>query len=165
MDKMAVPNYSGKPFSRPEWEPAPKHRRAAKSISHSKHATSTRAGVEAAEKHVELNTKMDYASSRPQTSKPTRLVEARSETIALDRGPRKEELKEATARQPAKSVGISHHSPTDPRFDVSKITTHHAEGSSQVKKDRAELPPADRKELARQRLEEKRKRLRKNAPA
>lgn len=163
MDKMAMPNYSGKPFSRPEWEPAPKHHRATKSISHSKHTTSTRAEAEAAEKHGDLNARTTDPSSRSRTSKSARTVEARSDTAALHKVPPRG-VKETLVRQPAKSDAISHHSPTDPRFDMSKITAHHAEGSSQVKKDRAELPPAERKEQARLRLEERRK-LRKNAPA
>jgi hypothetical protein len=59
---------------------------------------------------------------------------------------------------------VANLSPTDPKFDLSKITAHHAEGSAQVKKDRAEILPAERKELARKRIEERR-RLKKNAPS
>lgn len=56
------------------------------------------------------------------------------------------------------------HSPTDPKFDLGKITSHHAEGSTKVKHDRAEMVPVDRKAEARRRLEE-RKKLRKAGPA
>jgi hypothetical protein len=61
---------------------------------------------------------------------------------------------------------MAHHSPTDAKFDLSKITAHHAEGSTQVTKDRVEIGPEARKAKAKKRLEEKqRERLRKNAPA
>jgi hypothetical protein len=75
-------------------------------------------------------------------------------------------VKSGTAKSeaPLKANIASLPSPTDPKFDLSKITAHHAEGSSQVKKDRAEILPVDRKEQARKRLEE-RKKLKKNAPA
>lgn len=159
VDKMAMPNYSGKPFSRPEWEPVPKHQRAAKSISHSKHTISAKTGAEAAKKHVAPSANAAGPGSHSR-------VEARSVATDLHKKSQQEDVKETLVRQSAKSdaISLSHHSPTDPRFDMSKITAHHAEGSSQVKKDRAELPPAERKELARKRIEERRK-LRKNGPA
>jgi hypothetical protein len=52
-------------------------------------------------------------------------------------------------------------SPTDSKFDLSKITAHHAEGSAQVKHDRSQMLPVERKQQARRRLEE-RKKLKKN---
>ncbi|KAH7386819.1 spindle pole body formation-associated protein-domain-containing protein [Phaeosphaeria sp. MPI-PUGE-AT-0046c] len=154
VDKMAMPNFSGKPFSRPEWEPAPKHHRAAKSVSRSKHTV--------AEKHTEPTTRTAETDNRSQMSKAARTV-GLSDATALHKASQKEVAKETLVREPVKPNALSHHSPTDPRFDMSKITAHHAEGSSQVKKDRAELPPAERKEQARKRLEERRK-LRKNGP-
>lgn len=38
-DKMAMPQYSGDPFSRPEWNPPPRQGRAPKSASAAKHTT------------------------------------------------------------------------------------------------------------------------------
>ena len=52
----------------------------------------------------------------------------------------------------------------DAKFDLSKVTAHHAEGSAQVKHDRSQMLPVDRKEQARRRLEE-RKKLRKAGPS
>jgi hypothetical protein len=52
----------------------------------------------------------------------------------------------------------------DAKFDLSKVTAHHAESSAQVKHDRSQMLPVDRKEQARRRLEE-RKKLRKAGPS
>ncbi|KAF1915486.1 spindle pole body formation-associated protein-domain-containing protein [Ampelomyces quisqualis] len=163
IDRMAMPNYSGKPFSRPEWEPAPKQHRASKSVSHTKDTTSLKPALPELQKSAISDTKANAASNRSRTTKVARHIDVRSNpTIASDRHC-KTESKETSVHIPTKADTNSHHSPTDPKFDLSRITTHHAEGSAQVKKDRAEILPVDRKEQARRRLEE-RKKLRKNAP-
>jgi hypothetical protein len=93
--------------------------------------------------------------------KPTRAAESEvSAAPKMDRQPGFELPKAETSK---KADTASHQSPTDPKFDVAKITTHHAEGSAQVKHDRSQMLPVDRKEQARRRLEE-RKRNRKNGP-
>jgi hypothetical protein len=162
MDKMAMPNYSGKPFSRPEWEPAPKHRRATKSVSHTRHTTTKSAAAEI-EKSAGADANVNGGSNRSRTARFAHNVDAPSNAVASTEIQYKAELKETSVPKATKVDTNSHHSPTDPKFDLSRITTHHAEGSAQVKKDRAEILPDDRKEKARRRLEE-RKRLRKNAP-
>ncbi|KAL1608154.1 hypothetical protein SLS60_003093 [Paraconiothyrium brasiliense] len=53
------------------------------------------------------------------------------------------------------NIKASSTSPTDPKFDISKITGHHAEGSSHGKKERWQTLPVDRKEEARRRLAER----------
>lgn len=162
MDKMAMPSYAGKPFSRPEWEPAPKQHRASKSTSQSKHTVYSKIGAGQAEKHTVPDTRADTQGSRSQATRAARSVESRPDASAVAERPHTKETK-TSSYVPAKLDAVSHQSPTDPRFDLSKITAHHAEGSSQVKKDRAEILPAERKELAKRRLEE-RKKLRKNTP-
>jgi hypothetical protein len=165
MDKMAMPNYSTQPFTRAAWNPPPKQHRAAKSLSHSKHTAPSKQADRAAEKPAEWDLDAGSSSnrSRPaarttQDEKPHRNVVASSGTES-----RKVESKVARAEGPKVAEATSLRSPTDPKFDLSKITAHHAEGSSQVTKDRADIPPLDRKELAKRRLEERRK-LRKNTP-
>jgi hypothetical protein len=157
---MAMPTYSGNPFSRPEWEPAPRHR-ASKSISHTKHMATAKAGAGAAKKQVVSESKPDAASSHFRTGRTFRDAEGLPGAATGDDRHARNEIKETSVSVVTKADVISHHSPTDPKFDLSKITAHHAEGSMQVKKDRAEILPMDRKEQARRRLEE-RKKLRKN---
>jgi hypothetical protein len=164
LDKMAMPNYSGKPFSRPEWEPAPRQRRGSKPAPQAKHATSSKLGGAQAEKNTTSGVKMDFSTGRSQAARATRDVEARSSAASVNERHDQKETKVTSVQSSAKADTVSQPSPTDLKFDLSKITAHHAEGSAQVKKDRVEMPPADRKEQARKRLEE-RKRLRKNSPA
>lgn len=151
MDKMALPVASGQPYTRPEWNPPPRQRRASKpapqplpkkdkeplhTVSNSDtHKNSTREGVTSSRRSL-ADRPLEHtdASHRPSVAAPKDLQS-----------------------HPAVS-------PTDPRFDVSRITAHHSEGSTQVKKDRAEMEPVDRKEKARKRLEERRK-LRKTPPS
>lgn len=135
VDKLAMPNYAGEPYSRPEWNPPPKQQRA----THSKQTASRKTDP------GESDMKADSNSHSKSTRK--------ARTTAM---PKADAQKKPTAS--------SHHSPTDPKFNLSKLTAHHAEGSAQVTKDRAEVGPTDRKAEAKKRLEERRK-LRKNAPA
>jgi hypothetical protein len=163
MDKMAVPNYSGNPFSRPEWEPAPRQHRASKSISHTKHIASSKAGSRTTKKQAEPEAKADDWNSHSRAGRTARDAEAQPGPAIVSDRYAKNETRETSVPAVAKADVVSHHSPTDPKFDLSKISAHHAEGSSQVKKDRAEILPMDRKEKAKRRLAERQK-LRKNTP-
>jgi hypothetical protein len=139
LDKMALPIASGMTYTRSEWKPPPKQHRASKSVPN---AVKT-------ENHA-----------RRHADKPAHELEAR--LAALSSKPVKHDPDTSRVEAHKKTESAIHHT-TDSRFDMSRITTHHAEGSTQVKRDRADILPADRKAQARKRLEE-RKRLRKNAP-
>jgi hypothetical protein len=103
-----------------------------------------------------VDTKTGAAKSPSHVSKKSSLdLEAR--LAALSNKTIKRQEKEKVESDTPK------HSPTDPKFDLSKITSHHAEGSAKVKQDWAEMLPVDRKEEARRRLAE-RKKLRKAQP-
>jgi hypothetical protein len=160
LDKMAMPNYSGKPFSRPEWEPAPRQRRAPQA----KHTASSKPGAAQVEKNITSGVKTDASAEHFQAARVTRDAEARPGAASVNERHGQKEAKVTSVQVSAKADTASHLSSTDVKFNLSKITAHHAEGSAQVKQDRVEMPPVDRKELARKRLEE-RKRLRKNSPA
>jgi hypothetical protein len=160
MDKMAMPNYSGKPFSRPEWEPAPKQCRGSKPAPQTKPTASSRPGP----RKADTDARRDVPSSCSQTTRATRSVEAQSSAIIVNERQYSGETKSTSVHVPAKTDTAAHHSPTDAKFDLSKITAHHAEGSTQVKKDRVDIATDDRKAQAKKRLEERRK-LRKNAAA
>jgi hypothetical protein len=166
MDKMAIPSYSGKPFSRPEWEPAPKQRHASKPAPQTKSSASSRLETRKAEMNAASREKRDVTSSRSQTLKATRAIDAQSSATIVNERHYQSETKRSSDGVPAKADAMAHHSPTDAKFDLSKITAHYAEGSTQVTKDRVEIGPEARKAKAKKRLEEKqRERLRKNAPA
>jgi hypothetical protein len=164
VDKLAMPNYSGKPFSRPEWEPATKHSRAAKPIPHAKHTVPPKLEAEWVEKRTVFDAKTEAAASRSRSVKAARDVQDRPNATTVSGRHHTNETKRTNVEVAKKADTVTDLSPMDPRFDLSKITAHHAEGSSQVKKDRAEILPVDRKEQARRRLEE-RKRLRKTPPS
>ncbi|KAF2637753.1 hypothetical protein P280DRAFT_471932 [Massarina eburnea CBS 473.64] len=88
------------------------------------------------------------------------LADAKSELRTSARKSTKPAAIETKPAQPEKEKPkATIYSPTDPRFDMSKITTHHAQGSAQVTKDRVELGAnkADPKEAARRRLAERKK--------
>jgi hypothetical protein len=163
VDRMAMPNYAGQPFSRPEWNPPPRQHRVSKSVSHVKH-TDTSRSYRRAEKPAVADEQADIRRTQDRpTEKATDKLEARLEALrpTVNKNLESEKPEAETTRKPGPVANLS---PTDPKFDLSKITAHHAEGSAQVKKDRAEILPAERKELARKRIEERR-RLKKNAPS
>ncbi|KAH6464577.1 hypothetical protein HBI57_046680 [Parastagonospora nodorum] len=164
VDKMAMPNYSSKPFSRPEWEPAPKSQRATKPTSQTKHAAPPKLEDRRTEKLAASEVKADLSTGHSRPIRAARDVQDRPSAATSSDNHCINEVKKTNVVVPKKTDAVTNHSPTDPKFDLSKITAHHAEGSSLVKKDRAEILPLDRKEQARKRLEE-RKRLRKNAPS
>ncbi|KAF1850934.1 uncharacterized protein K460DRAFT_269149 [Cucurbitaria berberidis CBS 394.84] len=163
MDKMAMPISAGQPYSRPAWNPPPRHQRGIKSVSHAR--------------QMEVS-KLDRRNEKPvsnrEEAEPSHIrflaneqsicpLESNATIATTSKTNEKLAVKQSRTEATKKTVeAADNHSPTDPRFDLSKITSHHAEGSTQVKRDRVELLPGDRKEQARRRLEE-RKKLRKNA--
>jgi hypothetical protein len=163
MDKMAMPNYSGQPYSRPEWNPPPRKHRVSKSVLQTKRPEASRP-----DSRTEKPVVFDKNVGAPQIDNGTTDEHAGKLAARLDafmpKADKMLDLEKPKAETHNKLESASTVSPTDPKFDLSKITTHHAEGSSQVKKDRAEILPEDRKEQAKRRLEE-RKKLRKNAPS
>jgi hypothetical protein len=151
MDKMALPVSTGQPYTRPEWNPPPRQHQVSKSVTQVKSTDASKS-----------NDKTTASEKNERKAEPTRRRER-----ATEKATHVSEL-EATsvASKKNKSDGSkpdasSYHTPADAKFDLSKITAHHAEGSTQVKHDRSQMLPVDRKEQARRRLEE-RKRLRKN---
>jgi hypothetical protein len=121
-------------------------------------SNTARTETHAARRYADKEEKRDRVNE-----KPTHELEAR--LAALSSKPTKKHDMDTSRVEVSKKIEPTVRQPTsDSKFDLSRITTHHAEGSTQVKRDRADLLPADRKAQARKRLEE-RKRLRKNAPA
>lgn len=163
IDKMAMPNYSGQPYSRPEWNPPPRKHCVTKSVSHVKRSDTSRPDNQSEKPAVSDKNADTIQSGDSTTDKRADNLEARLDALMPKAG-RVLDLDLAKAETRNKSGAAVIVSPTDPKFDLSKITAHHAEGSAQVTKDRAEILPEDRKELAKRRLEE-RKKLRKNAPS
>ncbi|KAF1933573.1 uncharacterized protein M421DRAFT_51965 [Didymella exigua CBS 183.55] len=152
LDKRAMPT-AGSPYVNPAWNPPARKQRESKS-------TSQPVGPET----QATRRQMDKVSAKTGAAKTSSHVAGKS---SLDLEARLAALssKASKKQQTDKSeTDTPKHSPTDPKFDLSKITSHHAEGSAQVKHDRAEMLPVDRKAEARRRLEE-RKKLRKAAPA
>ncbi|KAH7087837.1 spindle pole body formation-associated protein-domain-containing protein [Paraphoma chrysanthemicola] len=161
-DKMAMPQYSGDPFSRPEWNPPPRQGRAPKSASAAKHTTALKSDRTMA-KHAAPAQQPEATHHSMVTDRPSRHAVTRPHVTT---GTEQQHKAKTSSTKPdvIPEAKTSLPSPTDPKFDLSKLTAHHAEGSTQIKKDRAEILPVDRKEEARKRLEA-RKKLRKNAPA
>lgn len=160
MDKMALPVSTGVPYTRPEWNPPPKQHRVTKSTSHARQ-TQTAGGVQSRSK-VATATKVEeikVAVSEKHPNASNRDVSAVIRGILEIPSTKTPQLEPQQKREPVAQI-----SPTDPKFDLSKITAHHAEGSTQVKRDKVDMLPADRKEQARRRLEA-RKKLRKNPQA
>lgn len=146
LDKRAMPT-AGSPYVNPAWNPPTKQNRVSKSASHTSKSESQNSRQKMEKAEVEAQTHF--------TEKAELDLEAR--LAALSAKPTKPRDTEKPKDEPA---GLT---PRDPKFDISKITSHHAEGSTKVKHDRAEMLPVDRKAEARRRLEE-RKKLKKAAP-
>jgi hypothetical protein len=156
MDKMALPVSTGQPYSRPEWNPPPKQHRVSKSVSHARSTETTKLNEKAtmpekSDKKAEPMRRRERA-----TEKATYVSELEAISVSSKRVDKQkpEESKVDVSSYPAR---------TDAKFDLSKMTVHHAEGSAEVKHDRSQMLPVDRKEQARRRLEE-RKKLRKAGP-
>jgi hypothetical protein len=138
LDKKAMPT-AGAPYVNPAWNPPAKQHRVSKSKSDPQG----------------IRQQMRMADTKASTHKEELGLEARLAALSTKSTKTKEKENFAS--------GTASLSPPDPKFDVSKITSHHAEGSAKVKHDRAEMVPVDRKAEARRRLQE-RKKLRKAAP-
>ncbi|CAN9419683.1 unnamed protein product [Alternaria alternata] len=157
MDKMALPVSTGQPYSRPEWNPPPKQHRVSRSVSQVKSTETTKSSEKAvvpekSDKKVEPTRRRERA-----TEKATHVSELEATSVSSKRVER-QKLEESKTDASSRSVR------SDAKFDLSKVTAHHAEGSAQVKHDRSQMLPVDRKEQARRRLEE-RKKLRKAGPS
>ncbi|KAJ4358919.1 hypothetical protein N0V95_002625 [Ascochyta clinopodiicola] len=152
LDKRAMPT-AGSPYTNPAWNPPPKKHRVSKTASQT-----TKSESPTVRRQMEkVDAKIGAAKAQSRVAeKPGLELEAR--LAALTAKP----LKKQETEKPKTDAVL--HPPTDPKFDLSKITSHHAEGSAKVKSDRAEMLPVDRKAEARRRLEERRK-LKKAAPA
>ncbi|KAJ4989432.1 hypothetical protein SVAN01_05157 [Stagonosporopsis vannaccii] len=151
LDKRAMPT-AGSPYVNPAWNPPARKHRTPKPASQG-----TKVESQTVRQTIEVSdAKSEATKSRSSSAKqPASDLEAR--LAALSSKSTKNYDTEKSKSETTK------HSPSDPRFDLTKITSHHAEGSTKVKHDRAEMLPVDRKSEARRRLEE-RKRLRKAAP-
>ena len=152
LDKRAMPT-AGSPYTNPAWIPPAKKHRVSKSVSQTARSESQTDRRQMAKVDAKLSTAKAQIHT---TEKPELDLEERLAALSSKTSQKQHSDKPKT--EPAV------HSPTDPRFDLSKITSHHAEGSANVKQDRAEMLPVDRKAEARRRLEERRK-LKKAAPA
>lgn len=141
LDKKAMPT-AGAPYVNPAWNPPAKQHQVSKSKSDPQG----------------IRQQMEKADTKAQghsTHKEDLGLEARLAALSTKSTKTKEKENFAS--------GSTSLSLPDPKFDVSKITSHHAKGSAKVKHDRAEMVPVDRKAEARRRLQE-RKKLRKAAP-
>jgi hypothetical protein len=155
MDKMALPS-AGRPYTRPEWNPPPKQHRTSKSVSNAR-PTRPAESARKQEKNASSEKKEEPPRRKERSAeKPARTTESEAVSLApkMDSKPSIEPPK----AEISKKADLS---PTDSKFDLSKITAHHAEGSAQVKHDRSQMLPVERKQQARRRLEE-RKKLKKN---
>jgi len=144
VDKMALPLSTGMLCSRPEWNPPPKQHQSSKSTSNSRQAIAA-------------------MKDKPRDSSDITQGLGSTYTIGAGRTTKKAVQEDARAFAASRTTSRTG-STSDSKFNVSKITAHHAEGSAQIKHDRAEILPVDRKAEARRRLEA-RKKLRKNCPA
>lgn len=149
LDKMALPiGGGGGSYSRPS---RPVHHRrhgASKSISQaSMPIRETHNGPVNASKHE------SFAGIASISEKPERVLMSSETTKRPDKS--MQNLTSTTHNvEISKPPGTT---PTDSKFDISRITGHHAEGSSQIKKERAPIP-ADRRAKAKQRVAEKQQR-------
>ncbi|KAL1649346.1 hypothetical protein SLS61_006454 [Didymella pomorum] len=152
LDKRAMPT-AGSPYVNPAWNPPARKQRESKSTSQAPRSDSQT-----------TRRQPDKVDVKTGAAKPATHVSGGS---SLDLEARLAALSNKTTKRQEKEKVESDtpkHSPTDRKFDLSNITSHHAEGSAKVKQDRAEMVRVDRKEEARRRLAE-RKKLRKAQPA
>lgn len=163
MDKMAMPVSTGQPYTRPEWNPPPRQHRVSKSVSQVKQTETSRQQEKATV--PERNEKKADPPKRREhiAEKATHTAELAVTSTTTKKDTRRSPAAPKAEAQKTNNA-TSHHSPTDPKFDLSKVTAHHAGGSAEVKEDRSKPTDVDRKELARRRLADRRK-VRKNPSA
>ncbi|KAF1957341.1 hypothetical protein CC80DRAFT_443497 [Byssothecium circinans] len=147
-DRMALPISTGGPsYARPS-RPTQPSRRAPKSRAERKKVAPPTNDIFLAD------AKSEAPPTTARVTKKPAPIETKKEAV------QPEPLKLAVKVDATKPTDYS---PTDPRFNLSKITSHHAEGSAQVTKDRVELGSTtdhtdlDRKQEARRRLLERKK--------
>jgi hypothetical protein len=135
MDRLALPIGSGASFSKPARSTFSRHRASKSLAPTSKLAT---------RKNEDLPSRLEAlkASNRAQPAQKTAHQLTKAE-------PSKAELPKSENAAPRDTKDI--------KFDLSNITAHHAEDSSQIRRDRAMLP-IDRKALAKQRLQDRKQR-------
>lgn len=155
IDKMAMPIASGTSYSRPTRPAQSSRHRVSKSVSQfTKTDTIRTAGqnqlLSLKEPELEAH-KFSGRNTANYTSTDTR-----SKAGLVEKPVPKEPRLDATSAPKLPTGKPS----TDPKFDIAKITSHHAEGSSQVKRDRSGMLDVDRRENATRRLlERKQKKL------
>lgn len=151
LDKRAMPT-AGAPYVNPAWNPPARKHRTPKPVSQGTKSESQtiRQKLETTDAKSEAAKTRTGPAERPASDLEARLA-------ALSSKPKKNNDTEVS------KLGTAKPSPTDPRFDLTKLTSHHAEGSTKVTHDRADMLPVDRKSEARRRLAE-RKKLRKAGP-
>ncbi|KAF1964274.1 hypothetical protein BU23DRAFT_70621 [Bimuria novae-zelandiae CBS 107.79] len=151
MDKMAFPiGGGGGSYSRPSRPLQHRRHGASKSMAQAPKTNEQPRAPRKSDDTSLLASKPDAPASASSFENPERILK--------NAGPTKQAKSSeslapnAHEDQQSKSSSIP---PSDPKFDISRIAGHHAEGSSQVKKERAPLP-VDRKEEAKRRIEERR---------
>jgi hypothetical protein len=146
-DKFALPILSGPSISRP----LAGTRRLHRSVKPTSQVTGTGDSrpVRKTETRVSNTTKTNTVEPTSNVEKVTSRAE-KPAALPLSEP-------EEVAAVDSSSFDAAVPSPTDPKFDLSKMTTHHAEGSSQVKRDRVQFD-AERKAEAKRRLLEKKQR-------
>ncbi|KAF2253799.1 hypothetical protein BU26DRAFT_450826 [Trematosphaeria pertusa] len=155
VDKMALPISNGQAYSRPSRPSQPSRHRVSKSMSYPTGSHGPGTGRRA-EKRVAADNKPE--ARQTFTGAVEEPAQRAAKTASTQAAP------EATEKTPTREIKLdaptreSKQSSMDPKFDIAKITSHHAEGSSQVKRERVQLLPVDRKEEARRRLMERKQR-------
>ncbi|OAG09265.1 uncharacterized protein CC84DRAFT_432975 [Paraphaeosphaeria sporulosa] len=152
-DKMAVPigGGGGGSYTRPGRPLRTRRHTASKSVSQAPVAERSRPSQSTGETLL-FKSKLDAQLAKEVSSEKVTPVDIKIETRQVAPPATLESM--AAARK-FDGVKPSSTSSTDSKFDRAKITSHHAEGSSQVAKERAMLP-VDRKEAAARRLAERR---------
>jgi hypothetical protein len=145
-DKMAIPISLGGPSSYSKPSQSLRHRNNKLRTQRSKASPPT-------DDIFLVDTKPEPSKPTGRTTKVCAPVEQEAEVPQ----------NEKTVKAGISEASNTNYSPTDPKFDLSKITTHHAEGSALVTKERVEIGPAekkaaDRKDEVRRRLAERKKR-------
>ncbi|CAE7008563.1 spindle-body formation-associated protein [Pyrenophora teres f. teres] len=145
MDKMAMPISIGQPYTRPEWNPPPRQSGVSKSVSQAKQ-TETKS-----EKKADLSRRRENIAE-----KATHATELGATSMMYTKDAKHNPT--APKLEPRKTNNTtSHHSLTDPKSDLTKVTAHHAEKPAEAKRDGSKSTAADRRELAKIRLANKKK--------
>jgi hypothetical protein len=159
MDKMAVPigggggGLGGGFYNKPNRPLRSRRHASSKSVPQASIAERARSSQKAGD-IVSSNSKPEADPAKDSGFEKLALVDPKIENENVQAPPKATGGSTATARH-VETDKPSSSSSTDPKFDMSKITSHYAEGPSQIKKERGEALPVDRKEEARRRLAER----------